>query len=271
MAVTTRITVAKMVECYSSIAVLLVLLLLLPLSSVSSFQQQQLQLQLQLQHHNVFKISTNKKSSRLTRTTAYSSLSSIDDACQQDDRRDGCSNKNRREILIESVTKAAAFTVVTGVSITALQSPLPASAAADTPTPTKDINELRLQIEMALKQINNIPELIQNEKWDSIRAILIEHPIYDCWNKNTPMLKSYADALGATPTGDELSALEQREELISHLRYLDMAVYNNVFNPISSEGTNGATKALIDSYYNDPIREYKASKSALEELIKLSE
>ena len=269
MAVTTRITVAKMVECYSSIAVLLVLLLLLPLSSVSSFQQQQLQLQ--LQHHNVFKISTNKKSSRLTRTTVYSSLSSIDDACQQDDRRDGCSNKNRREILIESVTKAAAFTVVTGVSITALQSPLPASAAADTPTPTKDINELRLQIEMALKQINNIPDLIQNEKWDSIRAILIEHPIYDCWNKNTPMLKSYADALGATPTGDELSALEQREELISHLRYLDMAVYNNVFNPISSEGTNGATKALIDSYYNDPIREYKASKSALEELIKLSE
>ena len=270
MAVIARITVAKMTEYYSYIAVLLVLLLLLPLSSVSSFQQQQLQLQ--LQHHNVFKISTNKKSSRLTRTTAYSSLSSSDDdACQQDDRRDGCSNKNRREILIESVTKAAAFTIVTGVSITALQSPLPASAAADTPTPTKDINELRIQIEMALKQINNIPELIQNEKWDSIRAILIEHPIYDCWNKNTPMLKSYADALGATPTGDELSALEQREELISHLRYLDMAVYNNVFNPISSEGTNGATKALIDSYYNDPIREYKASKSALEELIKLSE
>ncbi|OEU14430.1 hypothetical protein FRACYDRAFT_240969 [Fragilariopsis cylindrus CCMP1102] len=268
MAVTTRITVAKMVvECYSSIAVLLVLLLL-PLSSVSSFQQQQLQLQ--VQHHNVFKISTNNKS-RLTTTTAaaYSSLSSSDDALQEDDRRTGCSNKNRREILIESVTKAAAFTVVTGASITALQSPLPASAADI--TTTKDIYELRIQIEMALKQINNIPELIQNEKWDSIRAILIEHPIYDCWNKNTPMLKSYADALGATPTGDELSALEQREELISHLRYLDMAVYNNVFNPISSEGTNGATKALIDSYYNDPIREYKASKSALEELIKLSE
>lgn len=270
MAVSTRITVAKMMECYSSIIAVLLVLLLLPLSSVSSFQQ--LQLRLQLQHPNVFKISTDNKS-RLTRTTAYSSsLSSSDDACQEDDRRDGCSNKNRREILIETMTKAAAFTAAAAsVSITASQSPLPASAAADTTTTTKDLNELRIQIEMALKQINNIPDLIQNEKWDSIRAILIEHPIYDCWNKNTPMLKSYADALGATPTGDELSALEQREELISHLRYLDMAVYNNVFNPISSEGTNGATKALIDSYYNDPIREYKASKSALEELIKLSE
>ena len=41
-----------------------------------------------------------------------------------------------------------------------------------------------------------------------------------------------ADAIGNELDGDEIAALELREDLISHLRYLDMAVYNNVFNPI---------------------------------------
>ena len=49
-----------------------------------------------------------------------------------------------------------------------------------------------------------------------------------------------------------------------------MAVYNNVFNPITVQGKNGATKALVDSYYNDPVREYEASKRYLDELIQLS-
>ena len=70
--------------------------------------------------------------------------------------------------------------------------------------------------------------------------------------------------------GDELAALEAREELVSHLRYLDMAVYNNVFNPITVEGKSGATKELIRSYYEDPINEYKASVSALNDLINLA-
>ena len=67
--------------------------------------------------------------------------------------------------------------------------------------------------------------------------------------------------------GDELAILEQREEVQSHLRYLDMAVYNNVFNPITTVGETGATKALIESYYEDPKRELKASVAALDRIL----
>jgi hypothetical protein len=70
--------------------------------------------------------------------------------------------------------------------------------------------------------------------------------------------------------GDELAALEAKEDLVSHLRYLDMAVYNNNFNPITVEGKSGATKELIRSYYEDPTNEFKASITALNELVKLS-
>jgi hypothetical protein len=83
------------------------------------------------------------------------------------------------------------------------------------------------------------------------------------------LLKSYADEIG-NADGDEIAALELREEVTSHLRYLDMAVYNNVFNPIASEGQSGATKELIRSYYEDPTNEWKASKSAIDELIGLA-
>jgi hypothetical protein len=78
------------------------------------------------------------------------------------------------------------------------------------------------------------------------------------------MLRKYAESVE-----DELAALEAREDAVSHLRFLDMAVYNNVFNPIGSEGTSGATKELIRSYYEDPTNEWKASVAALEELIRL--
>ena len=44
-----------------------------------------------------------------------------------------------------------------------------------------------------------------------------------------------------------------------------MAVYNNVFNPIATEGTNGVTKELVRPYYEDPINEWKASKSAIDD------
>ena len=140
-----------------------------------------------------------------------------------------------------------------------------ASAAA-----TPDFSGLLSQIQQARKQLEPIPQLIQDEKWDSVRAILIEPPLADCWAKTSrPLLNKYAEALGDSG-GDELAALEAREELVSHLRYLDMAVYNNVFNPISVEGKSGATKELIRSYYEDPINEYKASLAGLEELIRLS-
>ncbi len=81
-------------------------------------------------------------------------------------------------------------------------------------------------------------------------------------------MPNFAEAIGKNG-GDELAALEAREEAITHLRFLDMAVYNNVFNPIGSEGTYGATKELIRSFYEDPINEYQASAAAPDELIRL--
>lgn len=47
--------------------------------------------------------------------------------------------------------------------------------------------------------------------------------------------------------------------------------YNNVFNPIGSEGTSGATKELIRSYYEDPTNELTAVRRSLVELQKLAE
>jgi hypothetical protein len=84
------------------------------------------------------------------------------------------------------------------------------------------------------------------------------------------MLQSYASLVGESG-GDELEALELRESLVSHLRYLDTAAYNNVFNPITVQGTAGASAELVRSYYEDPAREYEASLSALQRLIDLSD
>eukprot|EP00980_Cylindrotheca_fusiformis_P013484 scaffold3437_cov113-Cylindrotheca_fusiformis.AAC.51 len=137
-------------------------------------------------------------------------------------------------------------------------------------TDLSSFDGLLSQVQQARKQMDSIPALIDSEKWDSVRAILIEPPLADCWAKTSrPLLTKYAEVLGDTG-GDELAALEAREEIVSHLRYLDMAVYNNVFNPIKAEGQSGATKELIRSYYEDPINEYKASTTALDELIKLA-
>ena len=107
----------------------------------------------------------------------------------------------------------------------------------------------------------------------TVRAILIKPPLSNMWTSGgaNKLLNNYADAIGnELPDGDEIAALELREDLISHLRYLDMAVYNNVFNPIGSEGTTGATKELIRSYYEDPINEWKATKKAIDDLIGLA-
>jgi len=144
--------------------------------------------------------------------------------------------------------------------------PAPSARAASSSLFT----ELLGQIQEAESQLGKVPPLIADEKWDAVRAVLIEPPLADCWAKtNRPLVTRYAEELGNSG-GDELAALEAREELQGHLRYLDMAVYNNVFNPITVEGKSGATKELVRSYYEDPTNEFKASMAALQELIKLS-
>ena len=137
-------------------------------------------------------------------------------------------------------------------------------------SPEDDVKETRALIEQAKIQLETVPSLVKEEKWDGVRQILMEAPLRDCWSKSTPILKKYAEALGDTPKGDELAALEGREDLLQHLRFLDMAVYNNVFNPIATEGTAGASKTLLDSYYNDPTREFDASMKAMKDLLELS-
>jgi len=90
-----------------------------------------------------------------------------------------------------------------------------------------------------------------------------------------PLLKDYAAALGDNPSAAasddaEFDALTFKEDALDHLRFLDMAAYNNVFNPIKAEGESGASKELVRSYYDDPTREYKASVAAIDGLIQLT-
>ena len=133
-----------------------------------------------------------------------------------------------------------------------------------------DANEIISQLKQARSQLDPVPDLIKEEKWDSVRAILITPPLADLWAKTSkPILKQYAEVQDDLPNGDELAVLELREEALDHFRFLDMAVYNNVFNPIKTEGETGATKELIRSYYEDPVNEYKACTRVLDELIKL--
>jgi hypothetical protein len=134
------------------------------------------------------------------------------------------------------------------------------------------LDTILLQIQKARQQMNAVPDLIKNEQWDNIRAILITPPLSDLWTKSarkSPLLQDYANFVGDIPSGDELAVLEAKEDVEGHLRFLDMAVYNNVFNPIKSVGESGVTKELVRSYYDDPINEYKASVAALDNLIQL--
>lgn len=136
---------------------------------------------------------------------------------------------------------------------------------------TDNLPTTLLQIKEARTQLEPVPNLIKEEKWDAVRAILIKPPLSDCWTKSSKLLNTYAQAIGdELPDGDELAALELKEEALDHIRFLDMAAYNNVFNPIRTEGEGGATKELIRSYYQDPVNEYKAVASALDGLIELS-
>ena len=99
-----------------------------------------------------------------------------------------------------------------------LGSVLPAHAAP--------LDESLSLVRQARAQLAAVPDLIKAEKWDSVRAILITPPLSDCWAKtNRPLLQNYAEAVGDAGK-DELAALEAKEDANSHLRYLDMAVYN---------------------------------------------
>ena len=129
----------------------------------------------------------------------------------------------------------------------------------------------RAALAEARDQLDPIPDYIREEKWDSVRASLLKRPLNDLWSKaSSDVVVSYAERVGDAG-GDELEALELREALSSHLRYLDMAVYNNVFNPIATQGTIGASAELVRSYYDDPTHEYRASVEALQQLIALSD
>jgi hypothetical protein len=125
---------------------------------------------------------------------------------------------------------------------------------------------LRLVAE-AQAQLEEVPSLLKEQKWDGVRALLLVPPLSDLWEKRSgrPLLKNLATAIGDVD-GDEMAALEAREDAISHLRFLDMAVYNNVFNPIGSEGATGATKELVRSYYEDPKNELALVQKALRDV-----
>jgi len=176
-----------------------------------------------------------------------------------------------RRIFLAGATKTAAVTGA-GIFLPPVLTQLPFSAnAADTGgADVGDFGALLKQVEAARDQLRPVPGLIEKERWDSVRAILISPPLSDCWAKTgRPLLQRYAEALGDAG-GDELEALEAREDAVSHLRYLDMAVYNNNFNPITVEGKSAVTKELVRSYYEDPTNEYRASLKALDDLVDLA-
>ena len=179
--------------------------------------------------------------------------------------------KNKRNNFISHPNDRRAF-LKTSTGLIGLNSfRSPALSVEENVSLVSLLNELKT----AKTQLDPIPDLIKDEKWDSIRTILATPPLSSCWTKtgqSKPLLMKYADAIGnELPDGDELAALEGKEDAISHLRYLDMAVYNNVFNPIKTEGTAGATKELVRSYYEDPKMEYDASMKALNTLIQLGQ
>jgi hypothetical protein len=167
-------------------------------------------------------------------------------------------HRSRRQYLIESIA----------MLIVATQARLENANAEESST----LDGVLQQIQKARQQMNDVPDLIKKEQWDSVRAILITPPLSDLWTKSarkSPLLQEYANLVGDIPSGDELAVLEAKEDVEGHLRFLDMAVYNNVFNPVKSVGESGVTKELVRSYYEDPINEYKATVAALDNLIQL--
>ena len=128
---------------------------------------------------------------------------------------------SRRRFLSQNV-QAVAIVATTTVMVGTATAPAVAAAAPS-------LDETVSLIQQARAQLEPVPQLIKQEKWDSVRAILITPPLSDCWAKTgRPLLNVYATALGDAGL-DELAALEARDQAISHLRYLDMAVYSKMF------------------------------------------
>ena len=159
--------------------------------------------------------------------------------------------------------------MMVGTALAAMLSPR--AALSDEGKVPTDLPGLLQILKESQAMLDEVPELLKAEKWDAVRALLIKPPLSDLWEKRAgrPVLKNLATAIGDAD-GDELAALEAREDVISHLRFLDMAVYNNVFNPIGSEGTTGATKELVRSYYEDPKNELALVQKALLEVQELA-
>jgi hypothetical protein len=161
----------------------------------------------------------------------------------------------RRSLFGAWVSSAAAVVIVVSHPTLAVAAPDDASVSSLLPL-----------LQDARHQLDAIPALIEKEQWDAVRNVLITPPLSDCWTSNAKLLKKWAAVVP-----DELEALELRDDAISHLRFLDMSVYNNVFNPITTMGETGASKELIRSYYEDPINELKASKKVMDDLLALKE
>jgi hypothetical protein len=85
---------------------------------------------------------------------------------------------------------------------------------------TGNLSELLAELKKARLQMEPIPDLINTEQWDAVRAILILPPLSNLWTKSArkvPLLQEYADIIGGN-NGDELAVLEGKEELMSSLR-----------------------------------------------------
>ena len=131
--------------------------------------------------------------------------------------------------------------------------------AADAAEPS--VSVLAAELAAARAQLDPCAKLIREGKWDSVRAILITPPVADVWAKSGRALgRRLARALG----DDGAAALVAREDAVSHLQFLDMAVYNNNFVG-EGERINGTP---VD--YKMPLAELAASKAALDELLEAS-
>lgn len=143
--------------------------------------------------------------------------------CHRSNSWSGTAAAPQRNVGVASRRCFVGQTVIATIMTTTSLS-LPTAALAAAPS----LEELGSQVKQARVQLAPVPDLIKQEKWDSVRAILITPPLSDCWAKTgRPLLSLYAEALGEAGK-DELAALEAREDANSHLRYLDMAGKNLV-------------------------------------------
>jgi len=167
--------------------------------------------------------------------------------------------KSRRDVLMVPPAVYAAM-----MSAAAWYSAPRAANGAD-----EEGAELLKTLQEARSQLQPIPQFVKEQKWDSIRAVLITPPLSDLWTKGSrkKLLSRYAEAIGAAD-GDEMAALEAREDAISHFQYLDMAAYNNNFSPAKDDPA-GSTKELVRSYFEMPLDELVLATKALDSLIQL--